>query len=90
MTFAHLSSSDQDNVELMTNTTVVSLLTDDSPDGKKSVSGVRILNNGKEEDVFVAGVVLTAGGYAFDRSKGSLLEQFAPEKLHLPTTRYGV
>jgi succinate dehydrogenase/fumarate reductase flavoprotein subunit len=31
-------------------------------------------------------VIIATGGYAADFSKGSLLEQFRPDLLHLPTT----
>lgn len=36
--------------------------------------------------VSAAAVVLTTGGYAYDRSEGSLLHTYAPDKAYLPTT----
>ncbi|CAM9840956.1 unnamed protein product, partial [Laminaria digitata] len=61
-----------------------SLTTDDA--GR--VTGVRYRQGGEGEDIDLpaAAVVLTTGGYAYDRSEGSLLSEFAPERLHLATT----
>eukprot|EP00752_Nemacystus_decipiens_P001221 g1221.t1 len=73
-----------DQVSVMTNSDVQSLMTND--DGH--VTGVRYQQGGEGEviELPAASVVLTTGGYAYDRSQGSLLSQFAPERLHLATT----
>eukprot|EP01084_Bolivina_argentea_P260144 439207_1 len=43
---------------------------------------------GQVQDIklMASSVVFASGGFAYDRSKGSLLHEFAPEKLSLPTT----
>lgn len=73
-----------EDISVMTNAHVTSLTTDDA--GK--VTGVRYRQGGEGEDIDLpaAAVVLTTGGYAYDRSEGSLLSEFAPERLHLATT----
>ncbi|CAM9099437.1 unnamed protein product [Scytosiphon promiscuus] len=73
-----------EEVSVMTNADVTSLMTDDA--GR--VTGVRYRQGEAEEQVELsaASVVLTTGGYAYDRSEGSLLSEFAPERLHLATT----
>jgi len=51
------------------------------------VSGVRYrASDGAEHDLHADGVILATGGFACDRFKGSLMAEFAPHLLDLPTT----
>ncbi|CAM9675844.1 unnamed protein product [Ectocarpus fasciculatus] len=73
-----------EEISVMTNAHVTSLKINDA--GR--VTGVRYQQGGDGDQIELpaASVVLTTGGYAYDRSEGSLLSEFAPERLHLATT----
>eukprot|EP00611_Tribonema_gayanum_P026149 TRINITY_DN613_c0_g1_i3.p1 TRINITY_DN613_c0_g1~~TRINITY_DN613_c0_g1_i3.p1 ORF type:complete len:775 (-),score=321.81 TRINITY_DN613_c0_g1_i3:557-2881(-) len=73
------------NVTVLTNSTLVRLLTEDD-DGDISVVGLEYEKDGAKTEMRCDAVILATGGFAFDRSEGSLLREFAPQKLDLPTT----
>jgi flavocytochrome c len=59
--------------------------------GEGQVIGLRYVEQGEEGEneakiLRTGAVILTTGGFAYDRSPGSLLAEFGPDKLHLATT----
>mmetsp|Transcript_40379 Transcript_40379/g.52013 ORF Transcript_40379/g.52013 Transcript_40379/m.52013 type:complete len:346 (-) Transcript_40379:203-1240(-) len=79
-------------MQLVTSAQVLQLLTTEGPEPK--VFGVVYQQQlqeesealSKEKTALASAVILTTGGYAFDRSDTSLLKEFAPGLLELPTT----
>mmetsp|Transcript_23231 Transcript_23231/g.30335 ORF Transcript_23231/g.30335 Transcript_23231/m.30335 type:complete len:828 (-) Transcript_23231:670-3153(-) len=75
-------------IELKTNARVTGFMK--APYEKCShdrICGVKYCNkDGIEHELEADAVILATGGFAFDRFKGSLLAEFAPHLLDLPTT----
>jgi flavocytochrome c len=73
-------------VKILTDTKVTGLLTDAS--GR--VTGVKVVKavdpESEEKEIRSFNTILSTGGFAADRSPGSLLEVYRPELLKMPTT----
>ncbi|KAG5181287.1 FAD binding domain-containing protein [Tribonema minus] len=90
----HLASRPE-RVQIVTNARVTQLLLD----SQGAVRGLRYIQQTSTEatggapqggegetEVAAAAVVLATGGFAYDRSEGSLLRKYTPDKAHLATT----
>eukprot|EP01061_Rhynchopus_euleeides_P007696 TRINITY_DN16771_c0_g1_i1.p1 TRINITY_DN16771_c0_g1~~TRINITY_DN16771_c0_g1_i1.p1 ORF type:complete len:1191 (+),score=481.32 TRINITY_DN16771_c0_g1_i1:91-3573(+) len=74
----HIEATFPRNVEIRTNTEVVSLLGDDT-----EVKGVRLAGG---EELMADSVVLTTGGFGYGEVAGSLLKEVRPDLAGVPTT----
>ena len=75
-----------ERVQVIADTTVRALLQDSETGAIKGVEFVSGADS-QPQSLPAAAVVLATGGYAYDRSDSSLLKQYAPHLLTLPTTR---
>ncbi|CAM9223096.1 unnamed protein product [Choristocarpus tenellus] len=73
------------NASILPGSRVIRLMTEEF-DGEVGVLGVEYERGGVKNRMVADAVVLTTGGYAFKRGDGSLLNEFAQDKLTLPTT----
>jgi succinate dehydrogenase/fumarate reductase flavoprotein subunit len=75
------------SVQVKCKATVTKLLVRDLDHDRKQVYGVEYVHDGGQMSTIEAdAVVLATGGYAFDRSPGSLLQQHTPTLCHLSTS----
>jgi len=74
-----------ENVTIVTDATLTQIMTE-KEENDTFVTGIKYSKNDEIQSFMCDAVVLTTGGYAYDRSEGSLLKEFVPTKVHLPTT----
>jgi len=76
-------------LKLLLDTRVTELLTDDKNErviGVKCISSKGVGGDDASIEVRADNVILATGGFAADRSSGSLLDKYRPELLKMPTT----
>eukprot|EP01068_Selenidium_serpulae_P000143 Selendium_serpulae@DN10220_c0_g1_i1.p1 len=73
------------SVKIMTDTVVTEIVQRESDDHVIGVE-VRGVNDQEEYQLTATNVVLATGGFAADRSTGSLLDQYRPELMNMSTT----
>ena len=69
------------NLQLKTKSELFELI-----EKNNQIIGVKIKYNGKEINVYCNSVILATGGYANDHNNDSLLSEYAPHLIQLPTT----
>jgi len=74
-------------VSVKTNSTMKRLLQKTREDGALEVCGVEYADaNGELQTLSCDAVILTTGGFGFDHSDGSLMKQYRPDLVGVPTT----
>jgi len=74
-------------VEVKTSCTMKKLIQNELPDGSKEVVGVEYEDgDGVLHTLMCDSVILTTGGFGFDHSDGSLMKQYRPDLVGVPTT----
>eukprot|EP00931_Biecheleriopsis_adriatica_P099820 TRINITY_DN7458_c0_g1_i1.p1 TRINITY_DN7458_c0_g1~~TRINITY_DN7458_c0_g1_i1.p1 ORF type:complete len:1215 (-),score=298.27 TRINITY_DN7458_c0_g1_i1:144-3380(-) len=87
MQHARAAASAMPNIEVKTSCTMKRLLHTIGADGLKEVTGVEYEDaSGTVHQLMCDSVVLTTGGFGFDHSEGSLMQQHRPDLLGVPTT----
>ncbi len=69
-------------IKIITKARVISLITDNS----KKVTGVLVVIDGNNQDIFADAVILATGGFCGHVVQNSLLAQYRPDLLSLSTT----
>ncbi|CAE7945907.1 osm1 [Symbiodinium sp. KB8] len=74
-------------VSVKTNSTMKRLLQKTREDGALEVCGVEYMDaDGELQTLSCDAVILTTGGFGFDHSDGSLMKQYRPDLVGVPTT----
>ncbi|PAV83747.1 hypothetical protein WR25_13316 [Diploscapter pachys] len=77
-----LNASDPGKLEILLETKVVGLTS-----WNEYITGANVITGGKKREVEGKAVILTTGGFSADvKEDHSLMQEFAPDKLSLPTT----
>mmetsp|Transcript_3346 Transcript_3346/g.4711 ORF Transcript_3346/g.4711 Transcript_3346/m.4711 type:complete len:621 (+) Transcript_3346:298-2160(+) len=83
----HIEKNEGESITVEKQATVTRLLLEEQ-DGQPAVVGLEYTKEGCDTPIEVKAdaVILASGGYGFDKSEGSLLAEFAPDKLSFATT----